>query len=169
MTDEDIADVVYIEPLTVEVVDAIIAARAAGRPAADARRADRPQPRRRSWPRPGILEQYNVRLLGTPLAIDPDRPKTASCSSELLREIGEPVPTARSSPRSRRRDAFAERRRPAAGHPARLHARRHRRRHRAHRRTSCERIVAQRPRRQPDRARSWSSARCSAGKRSSTR
>ena len=66
MTDEDMADIVYIEPLTVEVVERIIARE---RPdgllptlggqtglnlavaLADA----------------GVLEKYNVRLLGTPL------------------------------------------------------------------------------------------------------
>ena len=52
MTDEDVADVVYIEPLTVEVVERIIARERPGRPAADARRADRPQPRGRSSPTP---------------------------------------------------------------------------------------------------------------------
>ena len=78
MTDEDVADVVYIEPLTVEVIERIIARE---RPdgllptlggqtglnlavaLADA----------------GVLEQHNVRLLGTPL--EPfARPRTASCS-----------------------------------------------------------------------------------------
>src|SRR5712691_6333160 len=67
MTDEGIADVVYIEPLTVEVLERIIARE---RPdgllptlggqtglnlAVDLADA-------------GVLERYNVRLLGTPLA-----------------------------------------------------------------------------------------------------
>ena len=43
-----VADVVYIEPLTVEVAAPRHRARAAGRPAADARRPDRPQPGRRA-------------------------------------------------------------------------------------------------------------------------
>ena len=48
MTDEGVADVVYIEPLTVECPRAHHRARAAGRPAADARRPDRPEPGRRA-------------------------------------------------------------------------------------------------------------------------
>ena len=79
MTDEGIADVVYIEPLTVEVLERIIAQE---RPdgllptlggqtglnlavaLADA----------------GVLERYNVRLLGTRRLIPSARRKTASCS-----------------------------------------------------------------------------------------
>ena len=41
MTDPELADRTYIEPITVEVLEQIIAARAARRAAADARRADR--------------------------------------------------------------------------------------------------------------------------------
>ena len=48
MTDEGVADTVYIEPLTVEVLERIIEARAAGRASAYARRPDRPQPRGRA-------------------------------------------------------------------------------------------------------------------------
>ncbi len=90
MTDEDIADVVYIEPLTVEVLERVIAAE---RPdgilptlggqtglnlAVDLDDA-------------GVLERYDVRLLGTPLeaikdAEDRDRFR------QLLIDIGEPVP-----------------------------------------------------------------------------
>ena len=43
MTDEDIADVVYIEPLTVEVLGARHCRRAAGRRTPHPRRADRAQ------------------------------------------------------------------------------------------------------------------------------
>ena len=66
MTDEDIADIVYIEPLTVEVVERIIArelpdgilptlgGQTGLNLAVDLADA-------------GVLEKYNVRLLGTPL------------------------------------------------------------------------------------------------------
>ena len=89
MTDEDIADVVYIEPLTVEVLTRIIAAE---RPdgilptlggqtglnlaveLADA----------------GVLDQYNVRLLGTPLQTIRNA-EDRELFRQLLSDIGEPV------------------------------------------------------------------------------
>src|SRR6185369_11065565 len=90
MTDEDIADVVYIEPLTVEVVERIIARE---RPdgllptlggqtglnlavaLADA----------------GVLEKYNVRMLGTPLETI-RKAEDRELFKHLLEELGEPVP-----------------------------------------------------------------------------
>ena len=90
MTDEGIADVVYIEPLTVEVLERIIAQE---RPdgllptlggqtglnlavaLADA----------------GVLERYNVRLLGTPLDTI-RKAEDRELFKELLQGIGEPVP-----------------------------------------------------------------------------
>ena len=89
MTDEDIADVVYIEPLTVEVLTRIIAAE---RPdgilptlggqtglnlaveLADA----------------GVLDEYNVRLLGTPLQTIRNA-EDRELFRQLLSDIGEPV------------------------------------------------------------------------------
>ena len=89
MTDEDIADVVYIEPLTVEVLTRIIAAE---RPdgilptlggqtglnlaveLADA----------------GVLDEYNVRLLGTPLQTIRNA-EDRELFRQLLCDIGEPV------------------------------------------------------------------------------
>ena len=89
MTDEDIADVVYIEPLTLEVVTRIIAAE---RPdgllptlggqtglnlaveLADA----------------GVLEEYDVRLLGTPLNTIRNA-EDRELFKQLLSDIGEPV------------------------------------------------------------------------------
>ena len=89
MTDEDIADVVYIEPLTVEVLTRIIAAE---RPdgilptlggqtglnlaveLADA----------------GVLDEYDVRLLGTPLQTIRNA-EDRELFRQLLSEIGEPV------------------------------------------------------------------------------
>ena len=90
MTDEDIADIVYIEPLTVEVLERIIAQE---RPdgvlptlggqtglnlaveLADA----------------GILDRYDVRLLGTPLQTIRNA-EDRELFKDLLVEIGEPVP-----------------------------------------------------------------------------
>ena len=89
MTDEDIADVVYIEPLTVEVLTRIIAAE---RPdgilptlggqtglnlaveLADA----------------GVLDEYNVRLLGTPLQTIRNA-EDRELFRQLLSDIDEPV------------------------------------------------------------------------------
>ena len=90
MTDEDIADIVYIEPLTVEVVERIIARE---RPdgilptlggqtglnlAVDLADA-------------GILKKYNVRLLGTPLK-SIRQAEDRDLFRELLKDIGEPTP-----------------------------------------------------------------------------
>ncbi|HAV10704.1 MAG TPA: carbamoyl phosphate synthase large subunit [Dehalococcoidia bacterium] len=90
MTDEGIADVVYIEPLTVEVIERIIAAE---RPdgllptlggqtglnlaveLADA----------------GILDKYNVKLLGTPLETI-RKAEERSLFKQLILDIGEPLP-----------------------------------------------------------------------------
>ena len=90
MTDEDIADVVYIEPLTVDVVERIIARE---RPdgllptlggqtglnlavaLADA----------------GVLDAYDLRLLGTPLD-SIRKAEDRDLFRQLLLEIGEPVP-----------------------------------------------------------------------------
>ena len=90
MTDEDIADVVYIEPLTIEVLERIIAQE---RPdgllptlggqtglnlaveLADA----------------GILDKYDVRLLGTPLETIRNA-EDRELFRDLLVSIGEPVP-----------------------------------------------------------------------------
>ncbi len=90
MTDQGIADIVYIEPLTVEVVSRIIANE---RPdgllptlggqtglnlaveLADA----------------GILEKYNVRMLGTPLE-SIKQAEERSLFKKLIQDIGEPIP-----------------------------------------------------------------------------
>ncbi|MAG37755.1 MAG: carbamoyl phosphate synthase large subunit [Dehalococcoidia bacterium] len=90
MTDEDIADVVYIEPLTVPVVEQVIAQE---RPegllptlggqtglnlAVDLAEA-------------GVLDRYGVRLLGTPLDTI-RRAEDRDLFRSLMQEIGEPVP-----------------------------------------------------------------------------
>ncbi|MCA1682540.1 MAG: carbamoyl-phosphate synthase large subunit [Actinobacteria bacterium] len=107
MTDPGVADVTYIEPLTVEVLERIIQReRPAGLLAtlggqtglnlavalADA----------------GILDRYGVKLLGTPL----DAIKTAEdreAFKNLLIEIGEPVPESVTAHTVEEAIAFAER------------------------------------------------------------
>ena len=64
MTDPELADRTYVEPLTLEVADADHRARAARRAAADAGRADRAQPRHRRSHEAGVLEKYGVELIG---------------------------------------------------------------------------------------------------------
>jgi carbamoyl-phosphate synthase large subunit len=90
MTDEDIADVVYIEPLTVEVLARII----------ERERPDGLLPTLGGQTGlnlavdladAGVLDKYSVRLLGTPL----DTIKHAEdreLFKQLLLDIGEPVP-----------------------------------------------------------------------------
>ena len=90
MTDEDIADVVYIEPLTVEVVERIIArekpdgllptlgGQTGLNLAVDLADA-------------GILEKYDIRLLGTPLD-SIRKAEDRDLFRQLLLDIGEPVP-----------------------------------------------------------------------------
>src|SRR4030042_127368 len=90
MTDEDIADIVYIEPLTVEVLERIIARE----------RPDGLLPTLGGQTglklaveiaEGGILDKYNVRSLGTSI----DTIRTAEdreLFKQLLLDIGEPVP-----------------------------------------------------------------------------
>ena len=90
MTDEDIADVVYVEPLTVPVLERVIAAE---RPdgilptlggqtglnlAVDLAAA-------------GVLDRYNVRLLGTPLSAIRSA-EDRELFRQLMDDIGEPLP-----------------------------------------------------------------------------
>ena len=93
MTDEGIADIVYIEPLTVEVLTRII----------EAERPDGVLPTLGGQTGlnlaveladAGVLDRYDVRLLGTPL----DAIKNAEDRElfrKLLRDIDEPVPPSR--------------------------------------------------------------------------
>ena len=90
MTDEDIADIVYIEPLTVEVLERIIAQE----------RPDGLLPTLGGQTGlnlaveladVGILERYDVRLLGTPLQTIRNA-EDRQLFRDLLVKIGEPVP-----------------------------------------------------------------------------
>ncbi len=90
MTDEDTADIVYIEPLTVEVLTRIIeiekpdgllptlGGQTGLNLAVDLADA-------------GVLELYNVKLLGTPLATI-RKAEDRELFRQLLESIGEPVP-----------------------------------------------------------------------------
>ena len=90
MTDEGIADAVYIEPLTPEVLERIIA-------------RERPQGLLATLggqtglnlavelAQQGILDRYDVRLLGTPLSAI-QRAEDRELFRQLLQEIGEPEP-----------------------------------------------------------------------------
>ena len=90
MTDEDIADLVYIEPLTVDVLTRVI----------ERERPDGLLPTLGGQTglnlavelaEAGVLERHGVRMLGTPLEtirLAEDR----QLFRELLREIGEPAP-----------------------------------------------------------------------------
>ena len=90
MTDEGIADFVYIEPLTVEVLERIIATEKpdgilptlGGQTGLNlaVELADA-----------GILAKYNVRLLGTPLQTIRNA-EDRELFRDLLTEIGEPSP-----------------------------------------------------------------------------
>jgi len=90
MTDEGIADVVYIEPLTVEVLERIIAAEQpdgllptlGGQTGLNlaVELADA-----------GILQKYSVKLLGTPLETI-RKAEERSLFKQLILDIGEPLP-----------------------------------------------------------------------------
>ena len=91
MTDEGIADIVYIEPLTVEVLARII----------ERERPDGLLPTLGGQTGlnlaveladAGILDKYNVRPLGTPIETI-KKAEERSLFKQLLVDIGEPVPT----------------------------------------------------------------------------
>jgi carbamoyl-phosphate synthase large subunit len=90
MTDEGIADIVYIEPLTVEVVSRII----------ERERPDGLLPTLGGQTGlnlaveladAGVLDKYNVKLLGTPLETI-KKAEERSLFKQLIQEIGEPIP-----------------------------------------------------------------------------
>jgi carbamoyl-phosphate synthase large subunit len=89
MTDEDVADVVYVEPLIPEVLRRVIMReRPDGLlPTLGGQTALNLAVRLSEM---GILEQYNVRLLGTPLSAI-QKAEDRQLFKELLQETGEPV------------------------------------------------------------------------------
>jgi len=93
MTDEGIADIVYIEPLTVEVIARII----------ERERPDGLLPTLGGQTGlnlaveladAGILDKYNVRSLGTPIETI-KKAEERSLFKQLLLDIGEPVPASK--------------------------------------------------------------------------
>ena len=93
MTDTGIADIIYIEPLTVDVLTRII----------EIERPDGVLPTLGGQTGlnlavdlndAGVLDKYNVRLLGTPLETI-RKAEDRDLFRDLLLEIGEPVPTSR--------------------------------------------------------------------------
>lgn len=90
MTDEETADVIYIEPLTPEFCERVI----------ERERPDGLLPTlggqtglnlASALAQRGVLERYNVRLLGTPLSAI-QKAEDREQFRNLMREIGEPVP-----------------------------------------------------------------------------
>ncbi len=131
MTDPEMADAVYIEPITPEVVAQII---------------ERERPDgilaglggqtglniTSELAEMGVLEKFNVKILGTPLTAiydteDRDRFKHA------MEAIGEKVPEVRRLPHRRRSGRRHRQARLTAHHSLRVHARGHRQRRRPHR------------------------------------
>src|SRR6202008_3464284 len=90
MTDPGVADVTYLEPLTVEVLERIIARE----------RPDGLLPTlggqtglnlATELAQAGIIDKYNVKLLGTPLSTI-RKAEDREVFRSLMQEIGEPVP-----------------------------------------------------------------------------
>ena len=107
MTDDGVADVTYLEPLTVEVLERIIARE----------RPDGLLPTLGgqtglnlavALAEAGILERYGVRLLGTPLAAI-QRSEDREAFKQLLVSIGEPVPESVTAHSVDEATAFADR------------------------------------------------------------
>ena len=130
MTDEGIADAVYIEPLEVSVIARII----------ERERPDGLLPTLGGQTGlnlaveladAGVLDKYNVRMLGTPLETI-KKAEERSLFKQLLIDIGEPVPT--SVTVNSVEEAVQVRRghRLAPDNPSVLHPRRQRRWHRPH-------------------------------------
>ena len=115
------ADAVYIEPLTVPVIERINRARAARRAAAHAGRADGPQPRRRAGER-GRAREVRREAAGHAPGVDPAGGGPASSSTTCWPRIGEPVLDSEPCETLEACEAAAERIGLPVGHPARLHA-----------------------------------------------
>ncbi len=128
MTDPDVADAIYLEPLTVEAVEAVIAkekpegllAGLGGQTALNLATA---------LARAGVFERHDIKLLGTPLeAIHMAEDREAF--RDLLDRLGQPyAPVVHRRGRRGHRDRPPDHR-PAGHRPPRVHPGRHRRRHR---------------------------------------
>ncbi len=155
MTDPTVADAVYLEPLTVPAIEAVIArekpegllAGLGGQTALNLAMA---------LAEAGVLERHDVRLLGTPLeAIRMAEDREAF--RDLLDRIDQPyapsfiVEGADDEARHASAEEALRRHRPAGHHPARVHPGRDRRRHRGDR-GGLLGARQGRPPRQPDQA-----------------
>ena len=112
MTDPEIADRTYVEPLTPEVLAQIIERERPDARAADGRRADGAQPRG-ALGESGTLEKYGVELIGASIAaikVAEDRLQVQRRDArDRRRRAGEPLRRDRWTRRSRRSDASASR------------------------------------------------------------
>src|SRR3989454_2970592 len=107
MTDPGVADVTYLEPLTVEVLERVIArerpsgllATLGGQTGLNLAVA---------LAESGVLERYGVRLLGTPLSAI-QQAEDREAFKQLLLSIGEPVPESATAHSTEEAVAFAER------------------------------------------------------------
>ena len=106
MTDEEIADVVYIEPLTVPVIERIIAQE----------RPDGLIPTLGgqtglnlavALAEAGVLAKYDVRLLGTPLSAI-QKAEDRELFRQTMNQIGEPIPASRTVHSVADAEAFAD-------------------------------------------------------------
>src|SRR6184192_571360 len=94
MTDPGVADITYIEPLTVEVLERIIAKERPGGllPTLGGQTGLNLAV---ALAEAGVLERYGVRLLGTPLSAI-QQAEDREAFKQLLISIGEPVPDSQS-------------------------------------------------------------------------
>ena len=81
MTDPEMADATYIEPITAEAVEQDHREGAARRAAADPRRPDRPERRARRWTTRGVLDELRRRDDRRDAPRSSARPRTATCSA----------------------------------------------------------------------------------------
>ena len=167
MTDEGVADVTYIEPLTVEVLRRVI-----GRETPDGLLATLGGQTGLNLAvalaEAGVLEEIRRRDCWARRSPPSSRPRIASSSSSCFWTWAWRSPPSQTVTTLEDALDFAGDYRPAGGRPPGLHARRHRRRRRPHPRRACahRRI---RPRRQPDRPGPGRAVSAGAGRRSSTR
>ena len=149
MTDPDLADATYIEPITPEIVAKIIAKE---RPDAllPTMGGQTALNTALSLNKMGVLERFNVKMIGaTARGHRQGRGSQAVPRGDAADRARDPALAAGQD--AARRAAGARRHRPARDHPAVVHARRHRRRHRLqqsgvhrHRRARHRRLPDQR-------------------------
>ena len=104
MTDPGLADATYIEPITPEIVEKIIAREKPGRAAADHGRADRAQHRDEARQRPVSLERHGVELIGARADVI-DRAEDRLKFRDAMAEIGIESPAKRHRPLAWRKPA----------------------------------------------------------------